>query len=97
MGEPEQAGQGGAFGQFGGVKIAVFTVVNALSALVDRQGSVVRGNYDSKTGKRMPYLAGLEHVLSGGQTLALSEAEVAVASKENIVRWCSQASCPPST
>jgi hypothetical protein len=36
------SGQGGAFRQIGPTKIAVFTVVNALGAVVDRQGNIVR-------------------------------------------------------
>jgi L-aminopeptidase/D-esterase-like protein len=40
----ESAGQGGAFGTLGPTRIAVFTVVNALGAIVDRSGKVVRGN-----------------------------------------------------
>jgi len=49
----EQAGQGGAFRQLGATKIAVFTVVNALGAIVDRQGRVVRGLRDPQTGARL--------------------------------------------
>ncbi|CAN5862798.1 P1 family peptidase [soil metagenome] len=49
----EQAGQGGAFRQVGVTKIAVFTVVNALGAIVDRQGKVVRGLRDPQTGLRL--------------------------------------------
>lgn len=36
------SGQGGAFRQVGPTKVAVFTVVNALGAVVDREGRVVR-------------------------------------------------------
>jgi L-aminopeptidase/D-esterase-like protein len=36
------SGQGGAFRQVGPTKIAVFTVVNALGAVVDRNGNIVR-------------------------------------------------------
>jgi L-aminopeptidase/D-esterase-like protein len=50
----ERAGQGGAFAQVGPTKIAVFTVVNAVGALIDRQGRIVCGNRDPKTGERMP-------------------------------------------
>jgi 6-aminohexanoate-oligomer endohydrolase len=39
------SGQGGAFRQVGPTKIAVFTVVNALGAVVDRWGRVVRCSY----------------------------------------------------
>jgi L-aminopeptidase/D-esterase-like protein len=48
----EPAGQGGAMRQVGEVKVAVFTVVNAVGALVDRSGRVVRGFLDPRTGRR---------------------------------------------
>lgn len=38
------SGQGAAFGAIGETKIAVFTVVNALGTIVDRNGNVVRCN-----------------------------------------------------
>jgi 6-aminohexanoate-oligomer endohydrolase len=50
----ERSGQGGAFRQVGPTKIAVFTVVNSVGAIVDRQGTVVRGNRDPKSGNRTP-------------------------------------------
>ncbi|HEX8704065.1 MAG TPA: P1 family peptidase [Myxococcaceae bacterium] len=50
----ELAGQGGAFHRSGPTRIAVFTVVNSFGAILDRQGRVVRGFLDAKTGKRMP-------------------------------------------
>lgn len=53
LGDRESSGQGAAFRQIGRTKIAVFTVVNALGAIVDRQGQVVRGNRDPKTGNRV--------------------------------------------
>jgi L-aminopeptidase/D-esterase-like protein len=48
----EPGGQGAAFRQIGEVKLGVFTVVNALGAIVDRQGNRVRGHLDRETGKR---------------------------------------------
>lgn len=48
----EQAGQGAAFRQIGETKVAVFVVVNAIGAIVDRQGRVARGNRDPETGAR---------------------------------------------
>jgi L-aminopeptidase/D-esterase-like protein len=39
----EPAGQGGAFREVGETRIAVFTVVNAFGAIVDRDGNAVRG------------------------------------------------------
>lgn len=38
----QHSGQGGAFRQIGATRIAVFTVVNALGSIVDRDGQVVR-------------------------------------------------------
>ncbi len=53
----EFAGQGAAFGTFGDAKVLVVTVVNAVGVVVDRDGTVVRGNYHSDTGeRRMPAL-----------------------------------------
>jgi L-aminopeptidase/D-esterase-like protein len=48
----ERSGQGGTFRQIGLAKVAVFTVVNALGAIVGRDGAVARGNRDPKTGAR---------------------------------------------
>jgi L-aminopeptidase/D-esterase-like protein len=59
----ESAGQGGAFRQVGPTKIAVFTVVNSIGAIVDRTGTVVRGNLDRKSGRRLaPALAADDHI-----------------------------------
>ena len=55
----ESAGQGGAFRQVGSVKIAVFTVVNAVGAIVDRAGRVVRGNRAPESGLRTSFAADL--------------------------------------
>lgn len=61
------SGQGGAFRQLGPTKIAVFTVVNALGAVVDRRGRVVRcsyapapkdcGSIEEALARRLPQLA----------------------------------------
>jgi L-aminopeptidase/D-esterase-like protein len=59
--EGEPSGQGAAFRQFGPTKIAVFTVVNAVGALVDRQNHVVRGNLDPTTGNRLHLVEGLSY------------------------------------
>jgi 6-aminohexanoate-oligomer endohydrolase len=53
----EFAGQGAAFRQVGDIKILAATVVNAVGVVVDRSGTVIRGNYDSATGtRRLPAL-----------------------------------------
>ncbi len=49
----ELAGQGGAFRRVGPTRVAVFTVINAYGAIVDRAGNVVRGNRDPRTGERL--------------------------------------------
>jgi L-aminopeptidase/D-esterase-like protein len=51
----EICGQGGAFRNVGGFSIGVFTVVNAIGALVDRSNNTVRGHFDRSSGKRMSY------------------------------------------
>jgi L-aminopeptidase/D-esterase-like protein len=60
----ETGGQGGAFRQVGPTKVAVFTVVNAVGAIVDRAGRVVRGNRDHERDRRLPALENLEHHLN---------------------------------
>lgn len=64
LGTRESAGQGGAFRQVGPVKVAVFSVVNAVGAIVDRQGHVVRGELDPETGARGGAAAQLERLLA---------------------------------
>ncbi|WP_345763417.1 P1 family peptidase [Diaminobutyricibacter sp. McL0608] len=48
----EFTGQGAAFREVGQVKVLVITVVNPVGVIVDRNGSIVRGNYDVATGER---------------------------------------------
>ena len=76
----ESAGQGGAFRQVGRVKIAVFTVVNAVGALVDRSGRVVRGNRAPESGLRTSFSADL---LDGAAELKRQLETAPVASAEN--------------
>lgn len=61
----ELTGQGAAFGQAGAVKVLVVTVPNPVGVIVDRDGRVVRGNYDAATGERRrlepDYVAAIEH------------------------------------
>jgi L-aminopeptidase/D-esterase-like protein len=58
----EPAGQGAAFGQWGETKVLVLTVVNAIGAIVDRTGAVVRGHLDRESGRRRH----LHEILGGG-------------------------------
>ena len=64
QGEP--AGQGAAFRQVGPTKIAVFTAVNAVGAIVDREGNIVRGHLDPATGERSALVPGIEARLATG-------------------------------
>jgi 6-aminohexanoate-oligomer endohydrolase len=65
--EGEPAGQGGAFRRAGGTHVAVFTVVNAIGAIVDREGNVVRGHYDRETGLRRALVPTVEERLAEGR------------------------------
>jgi 6-aminohexanoate-oligomer endohydrolase len=67
LSEGEAGGQGAAFRRVGDVRIAVFTVVNAVGAVVDRDGAVVRGHLQAATGTRRQLLAGVEERLSSGE------------------------------
>jgi len=58
--EGEASGQGGAFRRIGETRIAVFTVVNAFGAVVDRSGAVARGHRDPERGTRTPLVEALE-------------------------------------
>jgi L-aminopeptidase/D-esterase-like protein len=62
--EGEAGGQGGAFRQVGPTKIAVFSIVNAIGAIHDRRGQVVRGHLDRRTGKRHTIVEDLERRLA---------------------------------
>jgi L-aminopeptidase/D-esterase-like protein len=64
----EPGGQGGAFRQVGLTKVAVFSVVNAIGAIVDRSGSVVRGHYNQETNRRVSLFEQIQ--LSTGQPSA---------------------------
>jgi 6-aminohexanoate-oligomer endohydrolase len=65
----ESSGQGAAFSQAHGVKVAVFTVVNALGVIVNREGSVVRGNYNAATGTRRHFIEEIEHLAPDGDSV----------------------------
>lgn len=80
IGRAEFAGQGAAYGEFGGMKVLVATVVNAVGVVVGRDGRIVRGNVHPETReRRFPALdyadmaAGAEPVaaLAGNTTLSV--------------------------
>jgi len=67
QGEP--SGQGGAFRQIGVTKIAAFSVVYAIGAIVNRQGKVVKGHVEAKTGRRHHSIEDLERRLANSEGL----------------------------
>ena len=69
----ESSGQGGAFRQVGDTRLALFTVVNALGVVLDRDGRVVRGNLDPATGKRTHPVADLEARIVEGRLTDLPQ------------------------
>ncbi len=62
----EPAGQGAAFRRIGQTRIAVFTVVNAVGAIIGRDGTVVRGHLDAATGLRRSLVPGVEERVAAG-------------------------------
>ena len=63
----EAGGQGGAYRRVGPTRVAVFTVVNAVGAIVDREGRVVRGHLDRDSGERSPLVSGFERRLAAAE------------------------------
>ena len=63
----EQAGQGAAFRELGGIKIFACAVVNAVGAVFDRGGEVVLGHRDPETGRRTTFAEDLEGRLAAGR------------------------------
>ncbi len=80
--QAEPGGQGGAFRQVGETRIAVFTVVNAVGAVVDRDGTVVRGHFERPTGARRALVEGVEARVTGGNTTL-----TVVATNQKLDRW----------
>jgi L-aminopeptidase/D-esterase-like protein len=78
----EPGGQGGAFRRIGDTRIAVFTVVNAVGAVVDRDGNVVRGHFDPPTGARRALVEGIEARVTGESTTL-----TVVATNQRMDRW----------
>lgn len=77
----EPGGQGGAFRQVGETRIAVFAVVNAVGAVVDRDGNVVRGHL-VPTGARRKLVEGIEARVTGANTTL-----TVVATNQKLDRW----------
>jgi L-aminopeptidase/D-esterase-like protein len=66
FGGGEASGQGAAFLELGPAKVAVFTVVNAVGAIIDRDGRTVRGNLDARSGERLGALDLVRSRFAGG-------------------------------
>jgi L-aminopeptidase/D-esterase-like protein len=78
----ELGGQGGAFRRVGETRVAVFTVVNAVGAIVDRDGTVVRGHFEQPTGVRRALVEGIEARVTGGNTTL-----TVLATNQKLDRW----------
>ncbi|WP_207782332.1 P1 family peptidase [Phytoactinopolyspora limicola] len=66
FGRAEFAGQGAAFAAVGDVRVLVVTVPNAIGVVVDRAGTVVRGNYDAERAERRHPATDYEAALRAG-------------------------------
>jgi L-aminopeptidase/D-esterase-like protein len=55
----ERSGQGAAFVEVAGVKVLAISVVNALGNILDRQGRIVAGSRDPRTGQRIDIVSRL--------------------------------------
>ncbi|MBO1900336.1 P1 family peptidase [Leucobacter weissii] len=62
----ELTGQGAAFRRIGDVKILAVVVPNPVGVILDRAGTVVRGNYDPETGTRSHPFYDYERAFAGG-------------------------------
>ncbi|MAH08225.1 MAG: 6-aminohexanoate hydrolase [Euryarchaeota archaeon] len=65
-------GQGGAFRQVDNIKIAAFIVCNSLGAIHGRDGGIVAGNTDRKTGEKFTVAEDVEKRIQSGQKLTTS-------------------------
>lgn len=63
----EAAGQGAAYREIGGVKFFACVVLNAIGAVFDREGNVVRGHVDPASGQRTTYMADIERRVAAAQ------------------------------
>ena len=80
--QAEPGGQGGAFRQIGATRVAVFVVVNAVGAVVNRNGNVVRGHFDPLTAERRALVDGIEARVTGANTTL-----TVVATNQKLDRW----------
>ena len=60
----EPAGQGAAFRETGGIKVFACVVLNAVGAVVNREGQVVRGHLNRETGERISFMKAIEQQIA---------------------------------
>lgn len=65
----EAAGQGAAYREIGGVKFFACVVLNAIGAVFDREGKLVRGHVDPGTGERTTYMEDIERRVEAAQAV----------------------------
>ena len=63
----EAAGQGAAYREIGGVKFFACVVLNAIGAVFDREGNLVRGHVDPTSGERTTYMEDIERRVEAAQ------------------------------
>lgn len=63
----EAAGQGAAFIETGGIKVFACVVLNAVGAVVNRDGEVVRGHLDRETGNRISFMEAIEQQIKDAE------------------------------
>jgi 6-aminohexanoate-oligomer endohydrolase len=82
----EYAGQGAAFRTVGDAKILFATVLNAVGVVVDRAGTIVRGNYHADEGARrhphLDYADGATAAVHGNTTLSVLVTNVRLTDRE---------------
>lgn len=72
VGKAEWGGQGAAFREVDGVKVAVFTIVNALGAIHGRDGTVIKGNRDRSTQETETVAEQVDRHIEEGKRLTTS-------------------------
>ena len=65
----EAAGQGAAYREIGGVKFFACVVLNAIGAVFDREGILVRGHVDPTSGERTTYMEDIERRVEAAQAV----------------------------
>ncbi|SHM25446.1 P1 family peptidase [Cryptosporangium aurantiacum] len=82
----EYAGQGVAFRRLGDIRVLVVTIVNAVGVVVDRDGSIVRGNWDRASGERRLPVVDYERALAAGRMPAIPSGNTTITAVVTNVR-----------